>query len=165
MFTEFYQYMINNSEMYVDELEEKTLANSGMFIIWMIIAGISLFISFIIFIPLSIIVNRSREEVLGLFLDIKERKIKSLYSKCENFINNLQIGEEEDVGSIDDLDKINEEDPFDSKMKKRKRKFKNSSMNFKKICLALLLGKKINIFNKFYLSFFILILIHIHDFN
>lgn len=112
-----------------------------MFIIWMIIAGISLFVSFIIFIPLSVIVNRSREEVLGLFLDIKEKKIKSLYSKCENFINNLQIGEEEDVGSIDEFDKINEEDPYDQKMKKKKRKFKNSSMNFKKIMLALLLGK------------------------
>lgn len=112
-----------------------------MFIIWMIIAGISLFVSFIIFIPLSVIVNRSREEVLGLFLDIKEKKIKSLYSKCENFINNLQIGEEEDVGSIDEFDKINEEDPYDQKMKKKKRKFKNSSMNFKNIMLALLLGK------------------------
>lgn len=141
MFTEFYKFMIDNSEMYVEGLKEKTSANSGMFIIWMIIAGISLFVSFIIFIPLSIIVNKSREEVLGLFLDIKEKKIKSLYSKCENFINNLQIGEEEDVGSFDDLDKMNEEDPLDSKMKKRKRKFKNSSMNFKKICLALLFGE------------------------
>ena len=35
---------------------------------------------------------------------------------------------------------MNEEDPLDSKMKKRKRKFKNSSMNFKQICLFLLLG-------------------------
>lgn len=106
----------------------------------MIIAGVSLFLTVLVFIPLSVVVNRSREEVLGLFLDIKEKKIKSLYSKCENFINNLQIGEEDDVDSIDDLDRANEEDPLDSKIKKRKRKFKNSSMNFKKICLALLLG-------------------------
>lgn len=97
----------------------------------MIIAGVALCLSMLIFIPLSVIVNRSREEILGLFLDIKEKKIKSLYSKCENFINNLQIGEEDDVGSLDDLDRMNEEDPLDSKMKKRKRKFKNSSMNFK----------------------------------
>lgn len=128
-------------KLFVESLEEKTQANSGLFIIWMIIAGVSLFLTVLVFIPLSVIVNRSREEVLGLFLDIKEKKIKSLYSKCENFINNLQIGEEDDVDSIDDLDKANEDDPLDSKIRKRKRKFKNSSMNFKKICLALLLGR------------------------
>jgi len=131
MFTEFYKYLIQNAEYYVSELSDRTLSNSGLFIIWMIIAGVALCLSMLIFIPLSVIVNRSREEILGLFLDIKEKKIKSLYSKCENFINNLQIGEEDDVGSLDDLDRMNEEDPLDSKMKKRKRKFKNSSMNFK----------------------------------
>jgi hypothetical protein len=131
MFTEFYKYLIQNAEYYVSELSDRTLANSGLFIIWMIIAGVALCLSMLILIPLSVIVNRSREEILGLFLDIKEKKIKSLYSKCENFINNLQIGEEDDVGSLDDLDRMNEEDPLDSKMKKRKRKFKNSSMNFK----------------------------------
>ncbi|EAS07526.3 PAS domain S-box protein (macronuclear) [Tetrahymena thermophila SB210] len=140
MFSQFYLYMIDNANMYVNELFNRTSATSAIFIIWMIIAGISLFVSFVIFIPLSIIVNRSREEVLGLFLDIKEKRIKNLYSKCENFINNLQIGEEEDIGSLDDIDKLNEEDPFENKLKKRKRKFKNSSMNFKQICLGLLSG-------------------------
>jgi len=41
-----------------------------------------------------------------MFLDIPDKTVKYLYNKSENFISNLQIGEEEEVLSeMEELDK------------------------------------------------------------
>ena len=46
------------------------------------------------------LVNKTKEEVLTLFLDIPENQIKLLYERCENFISNLQNGEEDEAASM-----------------------------------------------------------------
>ena len=48
--------------------------------------------------PVLIKVNKTREEVLSLFLDIPEKTVKSLYQKAETFLSSLQV-EDEDEGN------------------------------------------------------------------
>jgi hypothetical protein len=65
-----------------------------------------------------------------LFLDIPEKTVKGLYNKCETFISNLQVGEDEDmVSEIDEeeLDKQhNEHETQDFIPRRRRKRFKNS---------------------------------------
>ncbi|EGR33913.1 PAS domain S-box family protein [Ichthyophthirius multifiliis] len=119
MFSVFYEKLIENSNLFIFSLYNRTDLNNSIFIIWMIISGISLFLATLILIPLSIIVNQSKQEILQLFLDIKEKKVKTLYQKCESFVANLQLGEEDDVESSNDLDRQIDDDS-ESKNKRRK---------------------------------------------
>lgn len=81
--------------------------------------------------------------VLSMFLDIPDKTVKYLYNKCENFISNLQVGEEEEVLSeMEDLEKEEQEELNRTlKSKKKKKKFKNtnaSQRNFLFIFLVII---------------------------
>lgn len=55
---------------------------------------------------ITLSVNKTQEEILSMFLEIPDKTVKYLYNKSENFISNLQIGEEEDVLSeLEELEK------------------------------------------------------------
>lgn len=64
-----------------------------------------------------------------MFLDIPDKTVKYLYNKSENFISNLQIGEEEEVLSeMEELDKEEQEELNKTlKSKRKKKKFKNTN--------------------------------------
>lgn len=109
----------------------------------LLISAIALILAMIVLFPVLLNVNKTREEVLSLFLDIPEKTVKSLYTKCESFISNLQVGEEDDV--VSELDeeefKQNEDDNLQEYTPKRKkRKFKNSGKSQRKFYLQFLLG-------------------------
>lgn len=74
-------------------------------------------------------VNKNQEEILSMFLDIPDKTVKYLYNKSENFISNLQIGEEEEVLSeMEELDKEEQEELNKTlKSKRKKKKFKNTN--------------------------------------
>lgn len=63
-------------------------------------------------------------------MDIPEENVKHLYSKCEKFISNLQVGEDEDeISEMDDMSmdkKEKEEDGPESILRRRRKKFKNN---------------------------------------
>ena len=77
-------------------------------------------------------INKQKQEILSLFLDIPEDNVKNLYSKCEKFISNLQVGEEEDEisemddASIGEQQKVKEEDGLESVLRRRRKKVKNN---------------------------------------
>lgn len=64
-----------------------------------------------------------------MFLDIPDKTVKYLYNKSENFISNLQIGEEEEILSeMEELDKEEQEELNKTlKSKRKKKKFKNTN--------------------------------------
>lgn len=73
-----------------------------------------------------------QEEILKLFLELSEPDVKRLYTQCEVFVSNLQVGEDDDNNSdLDNASKqINEDEVDDmdqNTMKKKKKKSKNSS--------------------------------------
>lgn len=82
-------------------------------------------------------VNKVKEEIQKLFLEIPEKNVKLCYQKCENFISNLQVGEDDEAQS--ELDEISnkgddqDDDISESRMRKRRRKAKNNNKNHKSI--------------------------------
>ena len=64
-----------------------------------------------------------------MFLDIPERTIKYLYNKSENFISNLQIGEDDEVISEgEEMEKNKNVDLSRSlKGKRKKKRYKNTN--------------------------------------
>ena len=63
-----------------------------------------------------------------LFLDIPESEVRSLYIKCETFVNNLQLGEDDEMMSVLNESKDGNHIAEDSsdKRKRKKRKFKDT---------------------------------------
>lgn len=134
LFSDYFLALRQSSDFYVRELEDRT--DSQTDVVAVIVSAVSLVLTILILIPVLMVVNSTREEVLGLFLDIPEKTVKYLYSKCENFISNIQIGEEDEVASLDDLDRHNGEgaggpDEVEEQFRQRRRrkKFKNSTMS------------------------------------
>ncbi|CAK91236.1 unnamed protein product (macronuclear) [Paramecium tetraurelia] len=90
------------------------------------------------------------QAALQLFLDLNEKKIKSIYVKCENFITSLQVGDDDDDDQFfSDNDDKEEENENKEKEKeegdnllngrKKRKKFRNSNQNYKHLIFALLL--------------------------
>ena len=52
----------------------------------LIVSIVSLVLAIIILFPILFKVYKTREEVLSLFLDIPEKTVKLLYTKCEIFL-------------------------------------------------------------------------------
>jgi hypothetical protein len=55
----------------------------------LVLSAISITVAMCILFPVLIKVNKTKEEVLSLFLDIPENTVKVLYLKCEQFISSL----------------------------------------------------------------------------
>jgi len=127
-------YYVNcrlSSEYYAEELVSKVNSKNSSFLLLLLGSAITLVVALIILSPILYQVNKGNEEVLSLFLDIPEKTVKGLYNKCETFISNLQVGEEDDIVSEideDELERNRGEDNMDEFIpRKKKKKFKNSS--------------------------------------
>jgi len=130
MLNGYYAALRQDSEFYAIELSDKVDERGGSFLILLIVSIVTLCLALLILFPILFQVNKTREEVLSLFLDIPEKTVKGLYNKCETFISNLQVGEDEDmVSEIDEeeLDKQhNEHETQDFIPRRRRKRFKNS---------------------------------------
>jgi len=119
-----------SSEYYAQELVDKVNSKNSSFLLLLLGSAITLIVAVIILSPILYQVNKGNEEVLSLFLDIPEKTVKGLYNKCETFISNLQVGEEDDIVSEideDELEKRGEDNMEEFIPRKKKKKFKNSS--------------------------------------
>jgi PAS domain S-box-containing protein len=144
LFNEYYEALRSSSEYYVEELVDRSSAKGNIFMILLIVSALSLVLAMIILFPVLFRVNKTREEVLSLFLDIPEKTVKALYAKCENFISNLQVGEDDDmVSEMEDesFEKNNEEqDIQDFHPRKKRKKFKNSGKSQRNFFFKFLIG-------------------------
>ena len=89
MFNDYYMALRHSSELFVIELTERTTSKEGTFMALLILSAISITVAMCILFPVLITVNKTKEEVLSLFLDIPETTVKVLYLKCEQFISSL----------------------------------------------------------------------------
>ena len=144
LFNEYYEALRSSSDYYVQELVTRSSQKGNIFLILLIVSALSLVFAMFILFPVLFRVNKTREEVLSLFLDMPEKTVKALYAKCENFISNLQIGEEEEMISElgdESFDKNNEEaDSQEFHPRKKRKKFKNSGKSQRKFFLKFLIG-------------------------
>ena len=153
MFNDYHINMKKMSDYYVNDLNYKIEHKKSIFLILLIMSVLLNFAAIIILIPLVLEVTLSKDKILTLFLDIPPRVLKKLCLKCENFLTNLQVGEEDDIASerseamLDEEDDDNDEASGNSetdagKVKKRRRrkKTKNGSRGQKKFYLMMILG-------------------------
>ena len=124
-----------SSELYVKELSGKIDDKNSTFLLLMIVSIAILLLALLILFPILYYINRSREEVLSLFLDIPEKTVKELFNKCEVFLTNLQIGEEDEVFSeVDGIEltkNIDHRNTNEFIPRKKRKHFKNSGTNQK----------------------------------
>jgi len=130
LLNDYYAALRQDTEYYALELSDKVDERGGSFLVLLVVSIVTLVLALLILFPILFQVNKTREEVLSLFLDIPEKTVKGLYNKCETFISNLQVGEDEDmVSEIDEeeLDKQhNEHETQDFIPRRRRKRFKNS---------------------------------------
>jgi len=123
-----------NSEYYAMELNERITSKDGTFLLLLIASILTILITMVFLYPIFFTIEKLRNEILCLFLDIPNRTVKSLYSKCETFLSNLQIGEEDDMLSEieePELDKTQDDMSIATVIqKKKRRKYKNSGKGY-----------------------------------
>jgi len=54
--------------------------------------------------PIFSLISQQTLENIKIFLDINLNQIKSLFSKCEVYLNRLQIGDDDAISEISDMD-------------------------------------------------------------
>ena len=143
LFNDYYSNLKLASNYYVQSLDDRTTLKKVVFMIFLIISAVSIFFALIILIPVLINVNKAKENVLSLFLDIPEKTVKILFTKCETFVSNLQVGEDDDLLSeIEEFSKQIKEDrkKDDFGLKKKRKKFKNSGNKQRKFFIIMILG-------------------------
>jgi hypothetical protein len=90
--------------------------------------------------PILIKVSKQKEKVLSLFLDIPEKQVKILYNKCENFISNLQVEDDDELQSDIEVSFEKEDDKSSYKRPRKRKKFKNSGKSHRKLLVKLSFG-------------------------
>ena len=130
MLNNYYLGLELDAQYYSLELSKNVEGKSGIFLIFMMISIAALGFTLLISFPILFQVNKNREEILSLFLDIPEKTVKNLSNKCEIFISNLQVGDGDEIASeIDDEDLARHRQDKESQdliSRRRKKKFKNS---------------------------------------
>lgn len=143
LFNEYYLNLLLSSRYYVDALNDRT-TQKIVFTVFLIISAVSISLALVVLIPVLINVNKTKEVVLSLFLDIPEKTVKLLFTKCETFISNMQVGDDDDLLSEIDEDfmkKINDKDKKeDFGLKKKRKKFKNSGKGQRKFFIIMIIG-------------------------
>lgn len=130
-FNDYLTGLFRSSTAYVSDLTTRTNNMGNIFLLFFLIALISIFIGILLLIPSLWSVNKQKQEILGLFLYLNEEGIKVLYGKCEKLMSNLQVGEDDDAdddlddASVDKAEKGEQELP-DGILGKRKKNFKTN---------------------------------------
>jgi len=131
MLNELYMGLEDSSNYYSIELNDKVSSKNTSFLLLLLGSIFALLLTILIAFPIFYQVNRSRLEILSLFLDIPEKTVKGLYNKCETFISNLQVGEEDEmISEIDDEELEKNQDDNNGQdfiTRKKRKKFKNSA--------------------------------------
>ncbi|CAD8075781.1 unnamed protein product [Paramecium primaurelia] len=131
----------NSSDLYAIGLTNKTTEKKETLLIILGISAGALGLGLMLLTIITLSVNKTQEEILSMFLDIPDKTVKYLYNKSENFISNLQIGEEDEVLSeLEELEKEEQEELNRTlKSKKKKKKFKNTNKDQRNYIFAFFL--------------------------
>ena len=142
----YYSSLVQSSQFYAEELTKRTKTDKNAFILILVFAILALAFSMVVMIPIMYSVTKARDHILGLFFDIPSKTVKLLYSKCENFVSNLQVEEDDDMASQLDEDEMerNNEDGEEAEWltrsrRRRRKKFKNTGRSYRSFFLIYLM--------------------------
>lgn len=147
-FNEFYIGLVDNAEYYVISLGDLISKCNIIILIITISAGVWVIICLILLILTLVEIQKQREFLLTLFLDIREGHVKSLLARTEIFIGKQQTGEfdvgydnaddKEDEIQLNAMDEDNEHSG-ENKLRKKRKKFKNNNSGNKLILPTLIM--------------------------
>ncbi|CAD8048146.1 unnamed protein product [Paramecium sonneborni] len=140
LFNDFAIHLQNSTQQYSLDLAQKTADNRQELISILGTSSGILGVSLLLLIFFLIQMASGLQEILVLFLDIPDKTIKFLYSKCENFLSNIQIGEDDEMLSdFDELEKEEREELNKTlKQRRKKKKYKNSNKELRNLILVTL---------------------------
>ncbi|CAD8052528.1 unnamed protein product [Paramecium sonneborni] len=152
LLNDFSNHLKNSTEQYSIDLSQKTVDNRQELISILGTSSGILGVSLLLLIFFLIQMASRLQEILVLFLDIPDKTVKFLYSKCENFLSNIQIGEDDEMLSdFDELEKEEREELNKTlKQRRKKKKYKNSNKELRNLILVTL------IFTILFQSYFII---------
>lgn len=144
LFNDYYANLKLACNYYVLSLQDRTTVKKFIFMIFLIVSAVSLALALLILVPVLMNVNKAKENVLSLFLDIPEKTVRILFTKCETFISNFQVGDDDDILSeIEDCFAATKEDKEKKEefgIKKKRKKFKNSGKGQRKFFIIMIFG-------------------------
>lgn len=88
-FNDFYLALLKSSNLYVRELNDRSIEREEISLILYILAIVALVTCFVVLIPVVHSVNLQKDRVLTLFCEIDNTAIRYLASRCEKFVNGL----------------------------------------------------------------------------
>ncbi|CAD8058500.1 unnamed protein product [Paramecium sonneborni] len=75
-------------------------------------------------------IYHNKLEIIQLFLDVKENKIKQIYNNCELFLTDLQIGDDDIISETEEKPVEKNDDAAVLNFRPKRRKHKDSSKEF-----------------------------------
>ncbi len=115
-FNELLEALRESSQLYVQELDDRTEQKEEISITIFVSSIIVLILSMIVLYPVVSSVNRQKDKVLSLFCDIDNINVRMLAQRCERFINQIQAQDNnEDIESNEGDDvmiKSDEDDEY-----------------------------------------------------
>ena len=141
LFNEFQEGLRGASNRFIQEIDKLLGQKEDKFMIILVIAILFICFGLLCLTPLLLKIESDKERILSFFLDISSRNVKSITAKCENFLTNLQVGDEDDLVSERSAIFSEEEDAEGVEVKKpkkkRRRKTKNSAKTQNKVLMGL----------------------------
>ncbi|EGR30970.1 hypothetical protein IMG5_119850 [Ichthyophthirius multifiliis] len=137
---EYYLALKQSANYYVEDLVDYIQSKSETYITYLIISIIFCVLSFCFITPIFSFVSKNQETVLKLFLEIPVAQIKQFYSKCEQFQNGMQLGEDDNVSELDEIIQEEEDSVEGISRKRKKRKFKWESIDKRNFIIKFLLS-------------------------
>ena len=93
-FNEFYVKLRETADSYSYGVSGQIATHQTIFSYKVAVVSSLLFVAFIVLMSIASRVNRKKERILKLFLDIPDPVINVLYSRCENFLSSWPIDED-----------------------------------------------------------------------
>ncbi|CAD8155764.1 unnamed protein product [Paramecium octaurelia] len=133
LLNDIYQSLKQSSNYFIDNLITNASKKYTAILLLLLISISTISIGILLIVIAMLSVSKSQTEILQLFLNLPDKTIRYLYRQSENFLSNLQIGEDGDLTSENDSNQDQEEKRDHHqlqntlKTKRTKKKFKNNS--------------------------------------
>ena len=96
LLNDYYLAQREESGLFLSELRDRIVENSTILLAMLLLSAFVLLLSLLVLLPLHSFALSAHHELLCVFLDVPINQVKRQFTRCEAFLNHLQVGEEEE---------------------------------------------------------------------
>lgn len=96
LINDYYLAQREESDLFLSELRDRIVENSTILLAMLLLSAFVLILSLLVLFPLHSFAISAHHELLCVFLDVPINQVKRQFTRCEAFLNHLQVGEEEE---------------------------------------------------------------------